>query len=72
MALESGLGDEGIDSLAALHNAEEEKEREAQSGYGKTQEKIDHHWSKAVDQGTIRLSVPLLPCIYNNIIMLIC
>ena len=36
LALESGVGDEGSDSLAALHDAEEEKEREVQSGYGKT------------------------------------
>ena len=36
VALESGVGDEGSDSLAALHDAKEEKEREVQSGYGKT------------------------------------
>ena len=59
MALESGLGDKGSGSLAALHNAEEEKEREVQSGYGQAQEEIDHYWSKAVDQGMTPLS-PLL------------
>ena len=53
MALESEPGEKGTGCLAALCHAEKEKEREVQPSYGKTQEKIDHYWSEAVDKGMV-------------------
>lgn len=51
MALEPEPGEKGAGCLAALCHAEKEKEGEVQPSYGKTQEKVDHCWSEAVDKG---------------------
>ena len=51
MALEPEPGEKGIGCLAALCHAEKEKEGEVQPSNGKTQEKVDHYWSEAMDKG---------------------